>query len=165
MNDLEPETAVREPISVDDVPWETFSKGTRYGSKFRQLGAHAGCKHVGVTEEILEPGQQACPSHYHMLEEEHLMMLEGEVTLRLGDKRFTLEKGSYVCFPAGQKAGHALINESDAPCRYLLIGERNPNDVVVYPDSGRVSVYLLDEGYRKSSVMDYWEGQGENDKP
>jgi len=62
-----------------------------------------------------------------------------------------------VCFPAGQKVAHTLVNNSHAPCRYLILGERNPNDVIVYPDSGRVSVRLTGEGYRKSATMDYWE--------
>ena len=67
--------------------------------------------------------------------------------------------GDYVCFPAGQKAGHALINDGDTPCRYLIIGERNPNEVVIYTDSGRVGVRLTSEGYRKSATMDYWAGE------
>jgi uncharacterized cupin superfamily protein len=93
-----------------------------------------------------------------MLEEEHLLMMEGSATLQLGDKSFELLAGSYICFPAGQKAGHTLINNGSEPCRYLIVGERNPHDVIVYPESGRVSVRLTGEGYRKSATMDYWEG-------
>jgi len=57
-----------------------------------------------------------------MLEEEHVLVLEGSMTLRLGDKRYPLAAGHYACFPAGQKVGHALINETGAPCRYLVLG-------------------------------------------
>lgn len=147
-----------EPFSVEDVPWEAFSHGERFGMRYRQLGEFGGCSHVGVCMEELAPGKQTCPAHYHMLEEEHLLVLEGKATLRLGAYTFALSAGSYVCFPAGQKAGHTLVNNSDAPCRYLIIGERNPNDVIVYTDSGRVSVRLTGEGYRKSATMDYWDG-------
>jgi len=80
------------------------------------------------------------------------------LTLRLGDRRFSLACGYYVCFPAGQKLGHALINETDEPCRYLVFGNPQPHDVAVYPDSGRVSVKLTGEGYRQSATMDYWDG-------
>jgi uncharacterized cupin superfamily protein len=148
-----------EPFHVDRVPTEDFSKGERFASRFRQLGEFGGAARVGVCMETLEPGKQACPAHYHMLEEEHLMILEGSLTLRLGEKSYEMSAGHYVCFPAGQKAAHALINNSNAPCRYLLIGERNPHDVIVYPDSGRVGVRLTGEGYRKSATMDYWEDQ------
>lgn len=148
-----------EPFSVDRVPWEDYSRGDRFGVRFRQLGEYGGASHVGVCMEILDPGKQAYPAHYHMLEEEHLLILEGEVTLGLGDESYDMSAGDYVCFPAGQKAGHALLNNSDEPCRYLVIGERNPNDVIVYTDSGRVGVRLTGEGYHKSATMDYWEGE------
>ena len=59
---------------------------------------------------------------------------------------------------AGQKAGHALINHTSQPCRYLVLGNPQPHDVVVFTDSGRVSVRLTGESYRQSETMDYWEG-------
>lgn len=148
-----------EPFHIDRVPTEIFSQGQRFASRVQQLGSFGGAAHVGVCMETLEPGKQACPAHYHMLEEEHLLILEGSLTLRLGDRTFEMSAGHYVCFPAGQKAAHALINSGQAPCRYLLIGERNPNDVIVYPDSGRVGVRLTGEGYRKSATMEYWDDQ------
>jgi uncharacterized cupin superfamily protein len=147
-----------EPFSVDVVPWNEHAHGKRFGSRYKELGKFGGGSHVGVCLEELAPGKQTCPVHYHMLEEEHLLMIEGSATLQLGDKSFALSAGSYICFPAGQKAGHTLINAGDAPCRYLIVGERNPHDVIVYPESGRVSVRLTGEGYRKSATMDYWEG-------
>lgn len=150
---------VFEPFKVDDVPAESYARGDRFGMTFQGLGDFGGGSHVGVEIVVLDPGRQSYPAHYHMLEEEHVLILEGEVTLRLGERSFALTAGSYACFPAGQKAGHALVNEGQAPCRYLIIGERNPNEVVVYTDSGRVGVRLLGEGYRKSETMDYWEGE------
>jgi uncharacterized cupin superfamily protein len=54
-----------------------------------------------------------------------------------------MRAGDYVCFPAGQKAGHCLINDSRAICRYVIVGERNPNEVVVYTDSRKVLVRAL----------------------
>lgn len=148
-----------EPFHIDRVPMEDFSQGQRFASRFRQLGEFGGAAHVGVCMETLEPGKQACPAHYHLLEEEHLLILEGSLTLRLGDRTYEMSAGHYVCFPAGQKSAHALINRGTAPCRYLLIGERNPSDVIVYPDSGRVGVRLTGEGYRKSATMEYWDDQ------
>lgn len=150
---------VYEPFAVEDVPWEEYSEGDRFGLRFRQLGEYGGCSHVGVCMEELAPGKQTYPSHYHMLEEEHLLILEGQATLRLGEQTYELTAGDFACFPAGQKVGHTLVNNTDSVCRYLIIGERNPNDVVVYTDSGRVGVRLTGEGYKKSATLDYWEGE------
>ena len=149
---------IYEPFATSDVPWDEFAHGEHFGMRYQQLGNHGGGTKVGVCIEELAPGKQGSPAHYHMLEEEHLYILEGSLTLRLGDKSFELSAGHYACFPAGQKAGHMLINRSTRTCRYLIIGERNPHDVIVYPDSGRVSVRLTGEGYRKADVMEYWEG-------
>jgi uncharacterized cupin superfamily protein len=131
-----------EPFHIDRVPAEEFSKGERFASRFQQLGEFGGAAQVGVCMESHEPGTQACPAHYHLLEEEHLMILEGELTVRLGARTDEMSAGHYVCFPAGQKAAHALINNGKAPCRYLLIGER-----------------LTGEGYRQSGTMEYRDEQ------
>ena len=45
------------------------------------------------------------------------------MTLRLGAFNYRMSAGDYVCFPVGQKAGHSLVNDGGAPCRYLVIGE------------------------------------------
>jgi uncharacterized cupin superfamily protein len=150
---------VFEPFPVERVPWEECSEGRRFGLRFRSLGDFGGGTHLGVSIEVLAPGRQAYPKHYHMLEEEHLLVLEGSLTLQLGERSYPMRAGDYVCFHAGRPLGHAMVNEGGEPCRYLIIGEREPHDVIVYTDSGRVGVRLTAEGYRKSATMEYWEGE------
>jgi uncharacterized cupin superfamily protein len=157
----EDDRAPRKPISVDGLPWKEWSRGTRFGSRYRHLTSAAvgAAYHVGVQMEELAPGKQSCPAHYHMLEEEHILVLEGSVTLRLGDARHQLRAGDYVCFPAGQRAGHCLINEGEAACRFLVIGEQRPDEVCVYPDSDKVLVRSLDKLYDGAAVREYWHGE------
>jgi hypothetical protein len=58
--------------------------------------------------------------------------------------------------PGGPEGGpFALQSER---CRYLIIGNLQPHDVAVHPETGRVSVKLMDEAYRGSATMGYWEG-------
>jgi uncharacterized cupin superfamily protein len=147
------------PFSVESVPWQEWAKGERFGSRYRALTDRGGGSRVGVAIEELPPGRQSCPAHYHLLEEEHLLVLAGQATLRLGEGTYEVRAGDYVCFPAGQKAAHALINHGTEPCRFLIVGERNPNDVIVYPDSGKTHVRLLDANYRIAATLDYWEGE------
>jgi len=149
---------VSEPFDALLAPVESFAQGERFGSSFRHLSSFGGGDHVGVALEELPPGKETNPSHYHILEEEHVYVLDGELTLKLGDRTYVMKAGHYVCFPAGQKVGHSMYNHTAATCRYLIIGERNPNDVIVYPESNRVSVRLTGEGYSKAATMDYWEG-------
>jgi uncharacterized cupin superfamily protein len=154
------------PISSDDVEWEVLNRG-KFHCRWKHLtqkamGPDAGRERrwrVGVSLEELAPGKQSCPFHFHMLEEEHVLVLEGECTLRLGEQRLRFKAGEYAVFPAGAKVGHCLINETDEVCRYIVIGENNPNESCVYPDSNKVSNRWLGERYDRAAQMDYWDGE------
>ena len=149
---------VFEPFDINRVPSETFLHSAQFGMSYQCLSAFGGGAQITVCSEVLVPGRQANQAHYHMLKEEHVLILDGRLTLRLGDKSFELSPGQYVCFPAGPKIGHALINHSSEPCLYLVIGNPQPHDVVVFTDSGRVSVKLTGESYREDARMSYWDG-------
>ena len=148
------------PVRIEQLAWEEWSEGQRFGGRVRVLAdSRRHGLHVGVLIEELPPGKQSCPAHYHMREEEHVLMLEGRATLRLGEERIELTAGDFVTFPAGQALGHCLINEGDAPCRYLVIGERDPADVCVYPDSNKILVRATGEVYDKGATRPYWAGE------
>lgn len=152
-----------KPISSHDVPWTEWSDVPRFGIRYKHLSLAAlgETYHVGVAIEELGPGKQSAPAHYHIFEEEHVYILEGALTVRIDAERYPMKAGDYVCFPAGQKAGHCLLNTGDKPCRYVIIGERNPNEVAVYTDTNKVLVralgrrVILDLAARRS----YWEGE------
>jgi uncharacterized cupin superfamily protein len=156
-------TEPKRPISANSVAPEEFAQGTRFAIRYRHLTAAmlGEAYHVGVALEELPPGKQSVPAHYHMLEEEHLYMLEGALTVRLGDERHEMKAGDYICFPAGQRVGHCLINHTDKPARYLIIGERNPHDTIVYTDTNKVLVRALGrrEIYDRAATRDYWDGE------
>lgn len=150
------------PIAIDSVAWQDWSEGVRFGGRVRVLSDTRGedKRKIGISYEELPPGKQSCPFHYHMVEEEHIVALEGEAILRLGEARHTIRAGDYVGFPAGQRAGHCLINETDKPFRFLMIGDNAPNEVCVYPDSGKVMVSNLGRAiFREAASLDYWDGE------
>ncbi|HEX5078018.1 MAG TPA: cupin domain-containing protein [Geminicoccaceae bacterium] len=151
----------RGPIAIDSVPWSSWSHGVRFASRYRVLSdTRKDGRKIGVAYEELPPGRQSVPFHYHLLEEEHIIALEGAATLRLGDERYRIRAGDYVGFPAGQRAGHCLINDGDSPFRFLMIGDRQPNEVCVYPDSRKVLVAALDRAvFRDGERLDYWDGE------
>ncbi len=166
MNEAKP----RGPIAIESVPWDEWSDGLRYGSRVRVLSDTRGAdrRKIGVSVEELAPGKQSCPFHFHMVEEEHIVALEGEATLRLGDERYTIKAGDYVGFPAGQRAGHCLVNESGKPFRFIMIGDNQPNEVCVYPDSNKFSVSALRDSerfiQRFGERLDYYDGE-KKDEP
>ena len=78
--------APAKPISSIDVDWTEFSEAPRFALRYRHLSRAAmGDKYrVGVAIEELEPGKQSSPAHFHILEEEHVYVLEGALTARIG---------------------------------------------------------------------------------
>jgi len=154
----------KSPISFESVPWEPWSEGSRFGGSVKHLTRALMDRdyRVGVLIEEVAPGKQSCPFHYHLLEEEQALVLEGRGTLRLGEDTYEMKPWDYVCFPAGQRAGHCFINSSAEPFRYLIVGERNPNDVCVYPDSNKVAVCALKPQagiFDMGATKDYWDGE------
>jgi uncharacterized cupin superfamily protein len=152
-----------KPLSSLNVPWEELAQIPRFQIRYRHLTMAAiGASYcVGVAIEELMPGSQSAPAHYHIHEEEHVYILEGALSVRIGAETFAMKAGDYVCFPAGQRAGHCLINDSGAVCRYVILGEHNPNEVCVYTDTNKVLVRAL--GRRAlldlAATRHYWEGE------
>lgn len=100
---------IAEPFAVESVPWQGWSEGSRYGSRFRHLSAFGGASHVGVAMEELAPGMESSLNHYHMLEEEQALIVAGEMTLKLGDKTYLVKAGDYVCFSRGPEGRTFLL--------------------------------------------------------
>lgn len=115
---------------VDDLAWtEDIGAGnTPYRSK--DLSG----EHIGVHIEELPPGSLSSVHHYHTLEEEHVLMLEGEAVLVLGNEETKVRAGDHIWFGANVHVAHHLENRSDTVCRFLVFGERTANDIVVYPE-------------------------------
>lgn len=148
------------PLTARALPEEAWSEGVRFGTREIALGKMGGAQKVGVRLERIPPGKQSCPFHYHLREEEHFYVLEGQCVLRSGDQRFVMKAGDYVCFPAGTGVAHAFENPFDAECVFLGIGTRDESDIAVYPDSRKAMVRAI-----KAIVpwpiksVDYWEGE------
>lgn len=157
----EPPAKGKPPISSRDLPWDEFPHGKGFFDRNKHLTFNAVGENarVGVLIEAPPPGMRGAPRHYHMLEEEHALILEGEVTLLLGDERHAMKAGDFVSFPAGHAVGHSFLNSGAGPCSYLMIGERNPADVCVYPDSNKMAVNALDAVFDLSAVREYWDGE------
>ncbi len=121
------------PIHESDVAPEVWYENTDREIFGRALSDVGGKAKVGVGTMDLPPRSNTKRAHYHTLEEEHVYVIEGSLTLHLGDQRYFLKPGSYVCFPAAQPQAHYLENDSSESCRYLIVGERIAEDEVIYP--------------------------------
>ena len=98
------------------------------------LSDTGGLTQFGAFTETLAPGSSSSHRHWHENEDEFLYMLDGHATLIEDDGPEPLRPGDAACWKAGVPNGHHVVNRSDAPCTYLVIGTRAENDRVHYSD-------------------------------
>jgi quercetin dioxygenase-like cupin family protein len=68
-------------------------------------------------EVVIEPGFPGPPPHRHQRLHDMFYVLDGTLTMRLGDKTLELEPSGFVGVPPG--VVHTFSNQSDAPVRFL----------------------------------------------
>jgi uncharacterized cupin superfamily protein len=105
-----------------------------------RLGRQAGSEKLGLSLWELPPGEAAYPFHFHLAEEEIVVLLEGRPSLRTPDGWREMEDGEVTCFQVGEEGAHQIVNRTDAPVRFLALSNQQP-DVVVRPDSRSLSVF------------------------
>ena len=70
-----------------------------------------------LSETTIDPGFAGPPRHRHERLHDMFFVLDGVLTMRLGDETHELGPGTFVCVPPG--LAHAFSNASDAPVRFL----------------------------------------------
>jgi len=131
-----------------------------------RLGRQAGCERLGLSLWELPPGEAAYPYHYHLAEEEFLLVLRGRPGLRTPDGWRDLEEGEVVAFLRGERGGHQLVNGTEETVRFLVFSGSGEPDIVIYPDSGKLGAFeRLPQGgglrkmFRMADAVEYFEGE------
>ena len=127
-------------VNESDIEWSESDHGD---AQFRrkQLGEAAGGEQLGCSLYELPPGKQSWPYHYHTANEEAIYVLTGEGLLRADDGEHDLTTGDFVTFPADERGGHQVVNDSETTLRYLAVSTMNEPDVTVYPEMEKIGVF------------------------
>jgi uncharacterized cupin superfamily protein len=120
-------------------------------------------KESGITVYELPPGQAVCPYHYECGEEEWLLVLEGNPTLRDPQGSERLEPWDVVFFPKGPSGAHGVINGTEETARVLMFSTVVVPTATVYPDSDKVGIWTgdpeADVVVRRESQVGYFDGE------
>jgi uncharacterized cupin superfamily protein len=118
---------------------------------------------LGMSVFELPAGERTFPYHFHHADEEWLLVLAGEPTLREPDGERTLEPGDVVCFPAGPAGGHKVTAGAE-PARVAICSTIAAVGVTVYPDSRKLGVWHHGAHHmvRLEPQLDYWDGETES---
>jgi uncharacterized cupin superfamily protein len=115
---------------------------------------------MGIYE--IAPGNASWPYHFEIAEEEWLIVIDGELTLRTPDGETVMHAGDVACFPAGAAGAHAVRNHTDAPVRYAMPSTRaHYGSASVYPDSGKFGIRApgFQHRGRLGEPVEYWEDE------
>jgi uncharacterized cupin superfamily protein len=154
---------LRINVSAPDFEYDPGDpEGFRSGMV--RLGKQLGAERTGISVYELPPGEAICPYHYEHGEEEWLLVLAGNPTLRSPEGELALDPWDVVCFPVGPEGAHGIRNETDGTVRVLMFSNVVHPTVSVYPDSDKIGVWTPgkqdDLIVERSSGVDYFEGEG-----
>lgn len=99
-----------------------------------RLGEAGGLTQFGVNLVILEPGAKSSLRHWHLNEDEFVMVTQGVCTLIDDGGRHEMSVGDCAAFPAGDANGHHFVNETQEEARFLVVGTKAPREVATYSD-------------------------------
>jgi uncharacterized cupin superfamily protein len=128
-----------------------------------RTGKDLGAKETGASVYELPPGQALCPYHYEYGEEEWLLVLEGNPTLRTPEGSERIGPMELAFFPRGPEGAHMVRNDTDTPVRVLMFSNVVYPSATAYPDSDKVGVWTGFEGENlmapRSSHVEYFHGE------
>jgi uncharacterized cupin superfamily protein len=147
-----------------------FEEGERpegFKSRRARIGYELAAELIGCSLFEVPPGQAAYPYHFHYADEELLIVLNGEPSLRTPEGTRTLAEGEVVHFPLGEGGAHQIFNSTEQTVAFLAISSSGRPDIVVYPDSDKIGVgQRLPQGgglraffRRGEAVGGYFEGE------
>ena len=143
--------------------WNEETEHAGFAFKDAWVGAKVGSKQLGGSLYEVAPGKKLWPYHVHHANEEWVIVLRGEPTLRTPEGESVLQEGDVVCFPRGKDGAHQIINRTDTPIRVLMLSSLIPGEIIEYLDTGKILAKGVDDEdimfAKPGPTADYWEGE------
>jgi uncharacterized cupin superfamily protein len=127
--------------NVFDTVWDATEDQPGYQWNRIRLARRLGGEMLGASIYVLGRGQKTFPYHFHHANEEMLIVLEGNVTVRTPEGTQPAGPGDAVIFRRGPEGAHQVTNTSEGEARVLMISTMVEPEIAEYPDSGKVGVF------------------------
>jgi uncharacterized cupin superfamily protein len=125
-------------VNINRPEWDEPREWPGFRARRARLGHQLGSERVGASLWEVDAGECAYPYHFHLAEEELLVVLDGRPALRTAEGWRRLEPGDVLRFAAGEEGAHQLHNDTGELVRFLSVSTHGQPDVVLYPDSGKL---------------------------
>ena len=128
-----------------------------------RVGPSLGAKTTGTSVYELPAGETLCPYHYEYGEEEWLLVLQGQPTVRHPEGTDQLDQWDLVFFPSGPAGAHRVQNDTGDTVRVLMYSNICHPGATVYPDSDKIGVWTGNRAddlmVKRTSGVHYYEGE------
>lgn len=121
------------PVKTGSIYPEPYAAMMAGRSSLR-LGEAGGLTQFGVNLVTLQPGALSSLRHWHLHEDEFVMVTEGVLVMVTDAGEAEMRPGDCAAFPAGRPDGHHFLNRSAAPARFLVVGTKAPAETATYSD-------------------------------
>ena len=125
-------------FNLYDDSWDEPRDRDGWRIKEAFVGHHIGGELIGASLSEVEPGNKLWPYHTHHANEEWVLVLRGEPTLRTPEGEQVLKEGDVVAFRRGKEGAHQITNRTGSPVRVLMLSSMVAPDIVEYLDTGKV---------------------------
>jgi uncharacterized cupin superfamily protein len=143
--------------------WDRAEDREGWRSRDAWVGRRIGGELIGASLYELDAGDRLWPYHTHHANEEWLIVVRGEPTLRTADGEQALREGDVVCFPRGKEGAHQVINRTEAAIRVLMLSTLLAPDIIEYLDTGKIGADSVSGEPimfgKPGPMLDYWEGE------
>jgi uncharacterized cupin superfamily protein len=151
--------------NLNDLEFDDVRTGREeFECRRARLGPQTGVTRVGASLWELPPGKAAYPYHFHLTEDEIVILLEGTLSLRTPDGWRDMEQGEVAGFPVGEAGAHQVVNRTDSTVRFLAVSNSGMPEVVVQVDGNKIGAFErradgggLREWYRRGDAVPYFE--------
>ncbi len=99
-----------------------------------RLGDAGGLTQFGVNLVTLAPGAMSSLRHWHLAEDEFVMITSGTCTMITNAGNTQMQTGDCAAFPANTADGHHFINHTATPATFLVVGSKAPREIATYSD-------------------------------
>jgi len=127
--------------NINTIPDE-YIDDPNFESKMKSLliGDALGSEKIYVNIDFVKPGGKSTMYHSHSRQEEFFLIMSGNGLLRINEEEIPVKTGDVISKPAGKNIAHQFINNSSEILQILDVGNRDKDDVAMYPDENKIFI-------------------------
>ncbi|WP_238903199.1 cupin domain-containing protein [Clostridium sp. YIM B02506] len=127
--------------NINTIPDE-YIDDPNFESKMKSLliGDALGSEKIYVNIDFVKPGGKSTIYHSHSRQEEFFLIMSGSALLRINEEKIPVKTGDVISKPAGKNIAHQFINNSSEILQILDVGNRDKDDVAIYPDENKIFI-------------------------